>query len=106
MATGTIQNPYSPWDGIYIGSITTAKTLTFSSSASFLLVTNGSSLSRRGLYMVFSTSGGVVAVTNILEASAVTITTGSGQLSISASDTAYATVIPLNTTTASRITVT
>lgn len=106
MASGTIKSPNNPWDGIYIGNIQTAKTLSFSAGVNFLLVTNGNNVARQGLSVVFSTRTTTARVTKIHESSAVTITEGTGQITISASAETYATIIPLAVDTAQRITIT
>ena len=104
MANGIIQNPHNLWENIYIGDIASGKTLTFSGNASLLLVLNGTTTSRQGMYIVFGRTSGSPFVTTVVAASSATVVGSTGKLDISGD--CYATIIPLTDAAAGRISIT
>lgn len=89
-----------------------AKTITFKSSSSgnyepCLLVTNGPSTVRQGLYIVALRRTSAPTVTSVVSASGVTITTGTGTLKLTGSSAyTYGYLIPLSETLKDSITIT
>jgi len=93
------------WDPIYVGSISTAKTLTFSGQVSFLLVVNANNTARQGIWIVFCSSGSSPSISAVFNTTDVTLTPATNGLSIVSAHSDFATIIPITSSNNSRITI-
>lgn len=94
------------YDALYVGDISSGKTLTFSGTSSFLLVLNGTNTAKQGMYIILGRNNGSTIITTVIAASTVTLTGSTGQLAVSSDSECFATIIPLTDTTSRRITIT
>lgn len=94
------------YDPLYVRDISSGKTFTFSGTASFLLVLNGTSTARQGMYIILGRNNDSTIITTVMAASAVTLTGSTGQLAVSSGSECFATIIPLTDAALGRITIT
>lgn len=94
------------FEQLVVGNLKNGKTLTFSGTVFFLLVTGYSVANRHGMWIVFSTSTGTATITPVVSALGVTVTAETGKITVTTG--AYdcsCSIIPLTVGTRGYITI-
>lgn len=110
-SVGTIPNTDSleAMRPLYYGNLNgKTSTMSFSAAASFMLVFNMSSTSMQGLYIVYGHNSAAPTITAVkaVSSSNFTMSASGYTLKLTATSSVFMTIIPLNSSTKERITIT